>query len=442
MTARVQMKRIVYLVQVEAFVPLYLQLSNYLGVRGYEPHFVSFLPREHLWLRKNNVLAEPENVYDVKNYPVKERLFEARQLDEILGFAMRKVGGKRRFWEERLLRVASVLDDLLDSHDFEAVLIWNGEDFIGKTMAIIARRRGIKTVFGENGYFPNTLQFDLQGVNVYSSITNLRFSEILQSLRQPGPARRRSGDHNVGLRELRPLVWKDFFRCFLLRKVDLHYYRHFPEHRGSSWFTLQWLKARRSLIRFDKQTIPEKFIFVPFQVHDDTQILLNSRFFKTMEDFFEFCHAAIKRNFGEEYTIVAKEHPEDLCRHSYSRLRARYPDVLWLRKYSIDLLLERAAYVFVVNSSVGLQAIQKGRPTIVFGESFYTKEEIVFRVDDLARVDEVIGQARLGITPDRKDNIEKFIRFLNERYFVSAGWKNVTAAGVASAGDKILELIE
>jgi capsule polysaccharide modification protein KpsS len=436
------MRRILYLVQVDVFVPFICQLSRYLAARGYEPHFASFLPREQLWLRKNNIRANPNSVYAVRNYPIRENLFDAQQIDEILGFAIQKSGGKRQFWEERLLRVASVLSDVLDSHEFDAVVIWNGEDFVGKALTLLARRRGIKTVFGENGYFPNTLQFDLDGVNVHSSVTNLRFADILQALQEPEPGGGARGGRDARLGELRPLAWTDFLRCFVARKSDLRYYRHFPEHRGGSWFTSQWLRIKRSLVPHDRHSVPEKFILIPFQVHDDTQILLNSRHFKTMEEFFQFCHAAIKRNFGDEYRIVVKEHPEDLCRHSYARLRHKYPDVLWFRKCRIEPLLERAAYVFVVNSSVGLQALQRGKPTLVFGESFYSKNEIVFRVEDPARIDEVIAQARRGMTPDRKDNIEKFIRFLNERYFVSGGWKNVTAAGVAGAGERIRALIE
>lgn len=435
------MKQILYLVQADVFIPLFWQVSRYLRARGYAPHFATFLPREHLWLKKNEATTEPDDVYAVRHRPVSQAIFGPGEVDDILGFAIQKTGGERLYWEERLLRVASVLERILDSNQFSAILIWNGEDLIGKTLAAMARKRGIKTVFGENGYFPNTLQFDLEGVNVHSSVTKLRFMEIANFMHQK-PRIEIGIPADAKLEALKSLAWTDFLRCFLARKTDIHYYRHFPEHRGGSWFKSQWLKLRRALIPTDRLSLPDKFIFIPFQVHDDTQILLNSRYFKSMEEFFEFCHSAIRRSFGEEYAIVVKEHPEDLGRYSYDRLRRRYPDVLWFRKYSIDTLLDRAAYVFVVNSSVGLQAVQRKKPTIVFGESFYTKEEIVFRVDNLADIDRIIGEAKLGISLERQDCIEKFVRFLSERYFVPGGWKKITPAGVAKAGDRILELIQ
>ncbi len=439
--APVRTRNLLILVQTDGFIPFLLHVARYLEQRGCKTHFAAFLPREHLWLRKNGVRPEPPDPYQARHFPVVDGLFSDAEVDHVLGFAVRKTGGDREAWRQRLLRVAGYLDALLDARAIDAVFIWNGDDYIGKALSILARRREIATVYAENGYFPNTLQFDRQGVNVNSSIASLGFDEIVRTLEYPAGDGGRAPVVARLLGEVRPLGWRDLLRCFLARKADLRYYRHFPEHRGGSWFVSQWLRLRRWFIPADKAELPQKFIFVPFQVHDDTQILLNSRLFGSMEAFFEFCHAAIKRNFGDEYRIVVKEHPEDLGRHSYEELRARYPDVLWLRKFGIEPLLDRAAYVFVINSSVGLQALQRGKPTLVFGESFYTKEEIVFRVTDPSRIDEVIAQARAGVSAERRARIDQFIRFLNERYFVAGGWKKLSPAGVAGAGERILGLI-
>ena len=42
-----------------------------------------------------------------------------------------------------------------------------------------------------------------------------------------------------------------------------------------------------------------------------------------MENFFEFSYASIKRNFGDEYSVIVKEHPEDLGRKSYKKLKRK-----------------------------------------------------------------------------------------------------------------------
>lgn len=439
------MKNILYLVIADIFVPFYLQLGRYLEGHGYRPHYVSFLPREHRLLRKNQARVLPSDVHGIRHYPVKPALFSEREIEDITDFIVRKLGGEMHDWRERLLRAASCLDDMLAQHAIDAVVIWNGEDFLGKALAILARRRGIATVFGENGYFPGTLQFDRRGVNVRSSISAMPFAELCRQSpcdeNAPPLASRADKPNGFSLAAVEPLGWPEYASCFLARKANPAYYRQFPEHRGGSWFSSRWLQLRKSLVRPDRAALPKKFIFIPFQVHDDTQILLNSPSFKNMESFFEFCHAAIRRNFGKEYRIVVKEHPEDLCRYSYAKLHAKYPDVLWLRKYDVDELLDKAAYVFVVNSSVGLQALERGKPTVVFGDSFYTKEEVVFRVTDPAHIDAVLQRARAGLSDAMRRDIGRFILHLKEAYFVRAGWKAVTAEGVTNAGDRIRALL-
>ncbi len=432
---------ILYYITADILIPFYYQLSKYLEGAGYSSCFVSFLPRESLLLKKNNVEVFPQNVHAIKNYKIIEGLLSPEEIDDLLRFFLIKVGGERKYWEDRLLRAASYLQDLLDANSFNAVIIWNGEDFIGKALKILAKRKSVKVIFAENGYFPRTLQFDRGGVNINSSIAKLTFAEICRSI--PSESKESHPSQNeFKLADIRPLGWQEYLRCFVVRKLNLKYYQYFPEHRGNSWFTLQWLKYQRSLIPLDQHELPEKYIFIPFQVHDDTQILLNSRFFKNMEDFFEFAYKTIKRNFGDEFKIVVKEHPEDLGRYSYASLREKYSDVIWLRKYNIDTLLEKAAYVFVINSSVGLQAIQKLRPTIIFGESFYTRDELAYPVYDLQQIDQVISQAKAGLTIEMKENITKFIQYLSAHFFVSASWKDITERGVGNAGNRIQELIK
>lgn len=436
------MKNILNFVLVDVFIPFNIHLAKYLENFGYETTFLTFLPREHLILKKNNVNVVPENVYSIRTYDVKNALFSTNEIEEILGFHLLKLGGSRSDWRDRLMRTGSFLDDLLSNNKFDAVFVWNGEDFLGKALTILARRRGIKIIYGENGYFPKTLQFDSRGVNVHSSITQLSFSEMCESLELGMPELDKKHSFEFSLIEFKSLNYLEFLKCFIKRKTDFCYYKYFPEQRGNSWFISQWVRIKKYFVPLDKVVLPDKYIFIPFQVHDDTQVLLNSRHFKKMEDFFECTYKAIKRKFGNEFSIVVKEHPEDLGRYSYAGLHKKYPDVLWLRKYDIDKLIENASYVFVVNSSVGLQAIQKFKPTVIFGESFYTRDEIAFSVNDLSDLDKVIGLASQGINEARKHNIVKFVKYLQERFFVISGWKNVTASGIANAGNKIVSLIE
>lgn len=435
------MSKLLCNVDADIFVPFFWQLSKYLEKKGHEFSFVSFSYRESLWLKKNKIDVKPTDIRNFKKYPIKPGVLSIQEIDAVLGFSISKFRGSRKDWENRIQRIATYLQHLIDQNNYNAALIWNGEDFMGKILAILCKRANIKTVFIENGYFPRTLQFDLEGVNVYSSLTKRSFEEICKEIECPKRDYICSTQNEFALSALVGLSFSDYFRCFLRRKLNFNFYRDFPELRGISWFALKWLQIKKRFVPFDKVILPEKYIFIPFQVHDDTQILLNSKHFKSMEDFFEFSYKSIKEYYGNEYAIVVKEHPEDLCRYSYSRLRKKYPDVLWLRKYNIDVLLDNAAYVFVVNSSVGLQAMGRNKPVIVFGDSFYTRNEIVFCVGDIKNIDKVIERSKMGIDKNRRENIEIFLKYLKECYFVNGGWKDITTQGIVNAGNKILSLI-
>lgn len=435
------MSKLLCNVVADIFVPFYFQVSKYLETKGYEVSFVSFSLRENLWLKKNNVVVQPADISNFMRYPIKPGVISPQEIEAVIDFAILKFGGSRVDLEKRAQRIAAYLQYLIDENKYDAALIWNGEDFMGKILALLCKRANIKTIFIENGYFPRTLQIDHEGVNVYSSLARRPFKEIHGELESTRHKHAEVAQDDFALSPLKGLSWLNYFLCFWIRILNLNFYKDFPELRGVNWFVLKWMQIKRRFIPLDKIDLPGKYVFIPFQVHDDTQILLNSKYFKNMEDFFEFVYKSIKKHFGNDYAIVVKEHPEDLCRYSYSRLRMKYSDVIWLRKYDINEVLDRASYVFVINSSVGLQAVERKKPVIVFGDSFYTRDEIVFCVKDPKSIDTVIERAKMGIDEDRRDNIENFIKYLKVRYFIDGSWKDITKQGIVNSGNKILSLI-
>ena len=288
-------KSILYLVTADLFVPLYYHLSKYLEGCGFSSVFMTFSLREQLLLKKNTLKVMPDNVFNIHNYPIKENLFSRQELDDILNFTMLKFGGHRKDCEQRLLRVASFIEDTLEKNWFEAALVWNGEDFLLKALIKLLERRKTKIVFAENGYFPKTLQFDRMGVNVNSSITQLPFAQIVESLTDSGEHSGKLIESDFKLAQFKALNVCEYVYCFLTRKCNPFYYNHFPEKRGNSWFKEQWLKLKRSYLPLDKDILPDKFIFIPFQVHDDTQIMLNSKFLRIWRTFLNFPIRQLKK---------------------------------------------------------------------------------------------------------------------------------------------------
>jgi capsule polysaccharide modification protein KpsS len=333
--------------------------------------------------------------------------------------------------------VAAFLAGFFDRHAVRLVALWNGEDHVGRLIVRQARRRGIPVVFFENGYFPGTLQADAQGVNSSSSLTFKPFETLRRELdTRVATAEAGASAGHYGVPPL-PLLW----RCLdsAGRYLDPWYRRRFPEQRGADWWQRRRVAKERRRIAQDDITLPPRFAFIPLQVHDDTQVLLNGRHFDTVEAFFEHACRSVAEHLGPDVRIVVKEHPEDLGRFDYSALRRRFPEVIWLRKYDIDRLLDAASWVVLINSSVGLQAIRRFKPTIVYGDSFYSRDEIAFCLHDLQDTAAVYQRARAGLTEDMRANIRFFMDYLERVYFFPGSWRKVDVACAQRAARRIVE---
>jgi capsule polysaccharide modification protein KpsS len=157
-----------------------------------------------------------------------------------------------------------------------------------------------------------------------------------------------------------------------------------------------------------KTEVPEgPLVLIVLQVHDDTQILANSKYIKSFEELVETMHPILRKKYPD-HTIVVKEHPKDILRKSYKSFRKRFPDICWMRKGDLNAVLAASDLVVTVNSSVGLQALADHKKVLLLGEAFYSnnpfiekaesKEDIPKKVDKLrektlseAEIDEYIG---------------------------------------------------
>ena len=154
-------------------------------------------------------------------------------------------------------------------------VVWNGQDHIGQVISILCRRSGIPVVYLENGYFANTLQADLGGVNASATLASLDFDAVLAQAQGRGDTA--VVDKTAPSLNLRPLTRTQLAAIALAHRTNLSYYGHYPEQRGFSRIKSWKIKRRRAAIANDQAKLPAQFAFIPLQVHDDTQVLLNSR---------------------------------------------------------------------------------------------------------------------------------------------------------------------
>ncbi len=424
-----------YYVFADIFVPFFVNLAHFQKqINQYEPYLISFTPRERAILKKNKLTFFPRAIEEIEKQPESEALFCTVDIDDLFAFMHTKHGGSKADWKRRTLKIANYLDDFISQNGINLIIVWNGQDHVGRVLTEIAKQKNIKTIYMENGYFANTLQADTRGVNLSATNRDYVFPQIESLAGQPVSVP--SVEKELDLLSLAPLSKLDQMRNFLSRILDSSFYSKYPELRGSSWFKKSALEKARASIPMDQIQIPEKFAFIPLQVHDDTQILINSPLFKDPKQFLRHCYQQIRATLGD-LPIVVKEHPEDMLSYDYEDIRTEFPDIIWLRKFDINYLLDNASFILVINSSVGLQAIAKYKPVIVYGDSIYSRNEICSFITDLSQSADAIRFAMQPVRQDRLNNINTYLQFINQHFFFKGTWKNLSSENIQLCAQRI-----
>lgn len=285
--------------------------------------------------------------------------------------------------------------------DCDLVVLWNGALLPSATAAAAARGHGIATLFCENGYLPQTVVMDPCGVNALNALAGKPadfyravrpeadgLAALFAALPQPRALNARSG--------AKPPAPEDF-------------------------------------------ALPEHYVFLPLQVHDDSQILLHSPRFSDMPAVVDFCArgvAAFNAAHGGNLKLVIKEHPSDYGRIDYAKLRARHPDLAFTRTSDTRELIAKAQAVITVNSTVGIEALLYLKPVVTLGDAFYNVPGLVYPCGG----DEGLETALTEILnrPVDRDLVEKFLYHLRYDYLVAIDRRNLAEADPAPAVARLL----
>ncbi len=224
--------------------------------------------------RVPDAITDPVIALDYRKYVV-NRAALLRPLDAMVKWLWRKVAAAYVVLFRNRLRAQHA--DLL--------VVWGGFQLPIASALAVAREAGIKTLFCENGYLPKTIVMDPDGINAGNSLMG----------KPPEFYRAVAMSQNAG---------EDLFSTPLVTR---------PLKRGST--------ASENI------TLPTQFVFLPLQVHDDSQILLYSPHFPDMPSVIRFCVAGVaarNKRHGTQLALVVKEHPSDHGRIDYSDMRRAF----------------------------------------------------------------------------------------------------------------------
>jgi len=277
-----------------------------------------------------------------------------------------------------------------NQHGIDTIMLFGDCRPVHEGIHALARERGMDLRVFEEGYLrPDYITCERYGVNGYSSIPqSSQFYMDLpaaDSLPEPPPLKKTYW-HMV--------TWAVLYyaAAHLLRPMFPNYQHHRPLTALESF---PWIRSffRKHLYAFLERgqqkwlatAMEKQYFLIPLQVHNDAQVRIHSKY-ASMALFISEIMESFAAHAPPGALLVIKHHPMDRAYTDYRKvIRKNAVDlgiesrVLYIHDQHLPTLLAAARGVVVINSTVGLSAIQKGVPVKVCGDAFYDFCGLTFR---------------------------------------------------------------
>lgn len=146
----------------------------------------------------------------------------------------------------------------------------------------------------------------------------------------------------------------------------------------------------------DDAGLPQGYVFVPFQVVEDSNIYFHSPHLRNMRELFDWLVQAVEKR--PDLHIVIKPHPG--CPEDYRDLYAAHPRIRFVEDMDTRQLIHGARAVVTINSTVGMEALQAGKPLVVLGDAIYHIEGLVQTATNVNELIEALDSIDKGWKPD------------------------------------------
>lgn len=280
------------------------------------------------------------------------------------------------------------LTRLIKERNIDVILLFGDCRSLHRMALKLAVPMGIDVGVFEEGYLrPDYITFERYGVNANSQLPRdaSHYLSVEPHIRPTQP---------VGNVFWFAALWAIIY--YSASSLLWPFFRRYQHHRPltvlEAW---PWIKSgfRKLIYAQIEQDIQERlmndyskrFYLVPLQVHNDAQVHVHSPY-KSVVDFIENVIASFVKNAPHENLLVIKHHPMDRGYHDYTdairQLSIAYnaPDrVLYIHDQHLPTLLEHAAGVVLINSTVGLSALHHGIPLKVCGDAIYDMPGLTFQ---------------------------------------------------------------
>lgn len=226
----------------------------------------------------------------------------------------------------------NLINIIINKHKPDRVCIWNGyTGFVANCLRVIAQRKQIGAAYLERGLLRNSLFIDSQGTNGASRISK--------------------------------------------KIYDI------PDEDGS-------ITIAKKLFELPDFWTPNKssgreVVFVPMQVQHDTNILLYSKY-RSMREFFLEVYNELN---NDNRVFIVRPHPEE--QQQYPLNIPRFDNVIVDAHDLLDNQIEKADIVVTINSTVGLQALIKGKSVIANGDGIFRQLDCLSTFSDIRKTADI-----------------------------------------------------
>lgn len=272
----------------------------------------------------------------------------------------------------------------------DVVAFWNGKKYPQNIGVAVSRVLGIQTLFFENGALPDTTAMDFYGLNATATIPK-----------------------------------------------DESFYKNYTSSKTLNK-NLLTRKEEKKRIKQDFD-LPQEFIFVPFQVAYDTQIIYHSPWIDTMEQLFYMMDKIASQL---KINIIFKEHPSDK-KSNYSTLHeiaSKNQYINFANGVETPELIKKAKAIVTINSSVGIEALLFEKKVITLGEAFYAIEPITKNASNEKELNDIINSLDTWSLDTKL--IENFLLYLQEEYLLPKNWKDANQKHFDTINNKIQRFID
>jgi capsular polysaccharide export protein len=394
--------------------------------------------------------------FPVVKRPHRRKFFVSKEEFERLSlFCKRDVlftknGRRSSFWfwyfVGRALCAETWLGTFFDRETPDVIVMWNGVHFFERVAANLAKKRNIKTIFIENGYFPGTAHIDPAGTNADAEVNSLNESwwecidentakEFVDTQVRSLIALPRGRPQNNYLK----IKFSFRMRLNILMKTLIYDVPFnwleiackYSVYRKNS-------KLRRKDGDYCTNELPARFVFFPLQVANDSQIQEHSPWITSPQQAIREVYEALM-HMDPHMALVVKEHPAESVTVDYSAVRCEFPDIVWVKGVELSELIKKSSAVVNINSSVGLQALLFGVPVLCLGRALYARKGLAYSCLDKGQLRENLDLAlKRGVLPYQGS---KFLYFLYLRYCAQFNRKTVSEADIKSVVEKILYFV-